>query len=63
MTAAALMAAAALAFPSSVRAGPPAFRVGEPVPDVYLPSLNDGKMRSLASFAGRKVLLIHFASW
>ena len=38
-------------------------RVGEPHPDVLLPSIEDGAAVSLAQFHGRKVLLIQFASW
>lgn len=38
-------------------------RVGQPHPDFTLPSLADGEPVSLSQFRGRKVLLIHFASW
>ena len=38
-------------------------RIGQPHPDFTLPSLADGKPMSLSQFRGRKVLLIHFASW
>ena len=38
-------------------------RVGEPHADFTLPSLADGRPVSLSEFRGRKVLLIHFASW
>ncbi len=38
-------------------------RVGKPHPEVLLPSIADGKPVSLLQYRGRKVLLIHFASW
>jgi hypothetical protein len=39
------------------------FKVGEPFPNLVLPSLTDGKPLSLARFRGRKVILHIFASW
>ena len=36
---------------------------GRPHPAFVLPSIADGKPISLAQFRGKKVLLIHFASW
>ena len=38
-------------------------RVGQLHPDFTLPRLGDGEPVSLSQFRGRKVLLIHFASW
>ncbi len=38
-------------------------RVGQPHPDFTLPSIVDRAPVSLSQFRGRKVLLIHFASW
>ncbi len=38
-------------------------RAGEAHPEFTLPSIADGKPVSLAQFRGKKVLLIHFASW
>ncbi len=38
-------------------------QVGQPHPDFVLPSLTDRTPVSLSQFRGRKVLLIHFASW
>jgi hypothetical protein len=38
-------------------------RVGEPHPDFVLPSIVDGRPVSLSQFRGKKVLLVHFASW
>ncbi len=38
-------------------------RVGEPHPDIVLPSLGDRAPVSLSQFRGRKVLLVHMASW
>jgi hypothetical protein len=37
--------------------------VGQPVPDIVLPSLQDGRPAALAQFRGKKVLLHVFASW
>ena len=51
-----LWAAAALA-----QGYPP--RVGQPHPDFTLPNIEDRAPVSLASYRGRKVLLIQFASW
>jgi len=38
-------------------------RVGQLHPDFTLPDIADNKPVSLSQFRGRKVLLIHFASW
>ena len=38
-------------------------RVGQPHPDFTLPKLGARSPVSLSQFRGRKVLLIHFASW
>ena len=38
-------------------------RVGEPHPDFTLPNLAERAPVSLSHFRGRKVLLVHFASW
>ncbi len=38
-------------------------RLGQPHPDFTLPSIADRTPVSLSQFRGRKVLLIHFASW
>jgi len=37
--------------------------VGQPHPDFTLPGIADREPVSLSQFRGRKVLLIHFASW
>ena len=39
------------------------FEVGTRFPDLSLPSVEDGRPLSLASFRGQKVLLHVFASW
>ena len=31
--------------------------------DFSLPDINDGKLKKLSDFRGKKVLLLHFASW
>ena len=38
-------------------------RVGEPHPDFVLPGIADCQPVSLSQFRGKKVLLVHFASW
>lgn len=37
--------------------------VGEPFPDLELPSLKDGAALSVSAFRGQKVILHVFASW
>lgn len=37
--------------------------VGEPFPDLLLPSLDGGSPMSIADFQGEKVMLHVFASW
>ena len=37
--------------------------VGRPHPEIVLPRIDDGESVSLSGFRGKKVLLIHFASW
>ncbi len=39
------------------------FKVGQPFPNLVLPSLAGGKPFSLAEFRGQKVILQIFASW
>ena len=36
---------------------------GQPHPDFILPSIEDGKPIQLSDLRGKKVLLMHFASW
>jgi len=38
-------------------------RVGQVHPDFTLPDITDREPVSLSQFRGRKVLLVHFASW
>jgi hypothetical protein len=60
----ALLSAALLGTaPPSAGAKEVPVRVGEPYPDLVLPSLADGSPLSVARFRGRKVLLLQFASW
>jgi hypothetical protein len=55
---------AALALPiTAARAERYSPRVGQRHPELTLPSLADRSAVSLAQFRGRKVLLVHFASW
>lgn len=41
----------------------PQFEVGQPFPDIVLPSLEDGRPVSIADFRGKKLILHVFASW
>lgn len=50
-----------LALPA--QAEPYAPRVGQRHPDFTLPTISDGKPVSLSQFRGKRVLLIHYASW
>jgi hypothetical protein len=50
-----------LSIASAASASP--FRVGEPVPQLRLPSIEDGRPLSLAEFRGEKVMLHVWASW
>lgn len=38
-------------------------RVGQRHPDFTLPAIRDRNPVSLADYRGKKVLLVHFASW
>lgn len=38
-------------------------QVGQPHPEFVLPNIETGEPVSLSQFRGKKVLLIHFASW
>jgi hypothetical protein len=38
-------------------------RVGQVHPDFILPNIMDREPVSLSQYRGRKVLLVHFASW
>lgn len=58
LTASSLMVASA-----AHGAAPPRIEVGQPFPEIVLPSLEDGAPMSIADFRGRKVLLHVFASW
>lgn len=42
---------------------PPALEVGQPFPEIVLPSMEDGEPMSIANFRGKKVVLHVFASW
>ena len=38
-------------------------QVGEPHPEFTLPDLRSGRPVSLSDYRGKRVLLLHFASW
>jgi hypothetical protein len=44
-------------------AEPYAPRVGQRHTDFTLPAISDGRPVSLSDYRGKKLLLIHFASW
>ncbi len=51
-------------FATTARAQRPyRLEVGQKHPDFTLPNTADGKPVSLSDYRGKKVLLIHFASW
>lgn len=56
-----LACAVMAALPSSAQAAP-SLEVGQPFPEITLPSL-DGEPMSIASFRGQKVALHVWASW
>lgn len=48
---------------ASIRADGYSPRVGQPHADFTLPNVADREPISLSQFRGRKVLLVHYASW
>lgn len=44
-------------------ANAPRIALGEPFPNLVLPSIEDGRPRSIADFRGQKLALHVFASW
>lgn len=56
-----LLGASLFSLPGSARARE--IQEGSAFPDLRLPQLGDGKLRSLSEFRGRKTLLLVFASW
>jgi len=58
-----LLAFAIASTTGSASADPYAPEVGQRHPDFTLPDIWTGKPVSLSDFHGKKVLLIHFASW
>jgi hypothetical protein len=59
------LAAYGMIFGSTARASAASYapKVGERHPEFTLPRIDDGAPVSLSNFRGKKVLLIHFASW
>ena len=58
-----LVASAILAVTAPAFADPYAPKVGQRHPDFTLPDIRTGKPVTLSDFRGKKVLLVHFASW
>jgi hypothetical protein len=58
-----LVAVAFLTPAARSMAEPYAPKVGQRHPNFILPDIRTGKPVSLSDFHGKKVLLIHFASW
>jgi hypothetical protein len=52
-----------LTAPVSALGGPYAPKIGQRHPDITLADIATGQPVSLSDFRGKKVLLIHFASW
>ena len=48
---------------ASLKADEQDLRVGQYFPAIFLPSLGGGKLRSISSFRGKKLILHVFASW
>jgi hypothetical protein len=53
----------AAAAPATGELPPTGFTVGEPVPDIVLPSAADGRPVSIAALRGSRLALHIFASW
>lgn len=47
----------------AAQADPPKLAIGEPFPNLTLPSMEDGSPTSITSFRGKKLILHVFASW
>ncbi len=62
VTRATALAATLLLTPAAALASP-IFEVGQPFPDLTLPSLHDGRPLRVADFRGQRVILQVFASW
>jgi hypothetical protein len=58
-----LVATAILSTVTPVFADPYEPNVGRRHPDFTLPDIRSGEPISLSRFRGKKVLLVHFASW
>ena len=48
---------------SPAAATTPLLREGARFPDLLLPDLESGELKTLKAFRGKKVLLLNFASW
>ena len=59
----ATVALLALAPGGAMAQSPTEIEVGQPFPEIRLPSLDDGRPVSIADFRGEKVILQVFASW
>lgn len=59
----ALAMTVSVALGAGASAQSPQFEVGQPFPDIVLPSLENGGPASIADFRGKKVILHVFASW
>ena len=59
----ALAMTVSVALGAGASAQSPQFEVGQPFPEIVLPSLEDGRPTSIADYRGKKVILHVFASW
>jgi peroxiredoxin len=41
----------------------PSIEVGQPFPEIHLPNMETGELEALSKYRGKRLLLIHFASW
>ena len=58
-----LLASMAITLLVSALSAQTPFRVGEPVPDLRLPTIDGKRTIDLAELRGKRLLLIEFAAW
>ena len=51
-----------LTLPTMLSASP-SIEVGQPFPEIHLPNMETGELEALSKYRGKRLLLIHFASW
>lgn len=63
LSTAALLTLVSGALPTTLMAIETPFHVGEPAPGFKLPSIEDGREKSISDFRGQKLMLHVWASW